>query len=259
MKPGKKPDQSQKIKKMKSGSVLNQLTEKLNKRRQDYYDTLREDQNKNYSAKLILCEKAEELAAISPETPRQWQKVTDQVNELFRMWKTIGFAPKKVNNEVWNRFRSSLDAFYKNKKDYFKKYKEHQTENYNQKLNLCLQAEALKENEDWRSTTEELISLQKEWKKIGPVPAKFSDKIWKRFRAACDEFFHNKAEHFSNIGEKQEENLRKKLDLIEKVKMHDYADDNTANLKVSERFPARMDGHRPCPDQAKRQNSERVS
>jgi hypothetical protein len=207
-------------------------TEKLNKRRQDYYDTLREEQNKNYSAKLVLCEKAEQLTAVIPESPKQWQNYTNQVNELFKMWKTIGFAPKKVNNEVWNRFRSSLDTFYKNKKDYFKKYKEHQTENYNQKLNLCLQAEALKDNEDWRATTEELIGLQKEWKKIGPVPAKFSDKIWKRFRAACDEFFNKKSDHFSNIGEKQEENLKKKLDLIEKVKNHNYTDDNNYNLKV---------------------------
>jgi hypothetical protein len=207
-------------------------TEKLNKRRQDYYDTLREEQNKNYATKLLLCEKAEQLTAVTPESPKQWQNYTNQVNELFKMWKTIGFAPKKVNNDVWNRFRSSLDSFYRNKKEFFKKYKDHQTENYNQKLNLCLQAEALKDNEDWRATTEELIGLQKEWKKIGPVPAKFSDKIWKRFRAACDEFFNNKSEHFANIGEKQDENLKKKLELIEKVKNHEYSDDNTINLKI---------------------------
>ncbi len=207
-------------------------TEKLNKRRQDYYDNLREEQNKNYAAKLILCEKAEQLTAITPESPKQWQYYTNQVNELFKMWKTIGFAPKKVNNEVWNQFRSSLDAFYKNKKDFFKRYKDHQTENYNQKLNLCLQAEALKDNEDWRSTTEELIGLQNEWKKIGPVPVKFSDKIWKRFRAACDEFFSKKSEHFSNIGDKQDENLKKKLELIEKVINHKYTEDNNLNLKT---------------------------
>jgi hypothetical protein len=207
-------------------------TEKLNKRRQEYYDSLRDEQTNNYTAKLILCEKAEEHAAIIPDSPKQWQYHTDQINELFKMWKTIGFAPKKVNNEVWNKFRASLDTFYRNKKEFFRKYKEHQTENYNQKLNLCLQAEALKDNDDWRTITEELISLQKEWKKIGPVPAKFSDKIWKRFRAACDEFFNKKAEHFSNIGEKQDENLKKKLDLIDKVKTHPYTDNNMDNLRV---------------------------
>jgi hypothetical protein len=234
-------------------------TDKLNKRRQEYYDGLREEQNNNYAAKLILCEKAELIAASSPASPRQWQQATTQINELFRMWKTIGFAPKKVNNEVWNRFRTALDGFYRNKKEFFKKYKEIQTENYNQKLNLCVQAEALKESDDWKGTTEELIALQGQWKKTGPVPAKFSDKIWKRFRAACDEFFHRKAEHFSNIGEKQEENLRRKLDLIEKVQSHPYSQDNAENLNVLKDFQREwMDiGHVPIKQKDKVQQAFR--
>jgi hypothetical protein len=234
-------------------------TDKLNKRRQEYYDSLREEQNKNYAAKYLLCEKAEQLSDISPESPRQWQQYTDQVNELFKMWKTIGFAPKKVNNEVWNRFRNALDTFYKNKKEFFKKYKDQQTENYNQKLHLCVQAEAIKTSEDWRSTTEELIKLQKEWKKVGPVPAKYSDKIWKRFRAACDEFFNHKSAHFSNIGEKQDDNLEKKLALIEKVKNHPYTGDNTENLKVLKEFQREwMEiGHVPIKQKDKVQNEFR--
>ena len=211
-------------------------TDKLNKRRQDHYEKLREEQNKNYAAKLVLCEKAEELTVDMPETPRQWQKKTDEINELFKVWKTIGFAPKKVNNEVWNRFRSSLDTFFANKKEFFKKYKDQQKENYNQKLNLCMQAEALKDSEDWRNTTDSLIALQKEWKEVGPVPAKFSDKIWKRFRNACDAFFNKKSEHFANIGEKQEENLKKKKELIDKVKNYDYGDDNKENLETLKEF-----------------------
>lgn len=234
-------------------------TDKLNKRRQEYYDGLRDEQNNNYSAKLILCEKAELAAEATPASPRQWQQQTNEINELFKMWKSIGFAPKKVNNEVWNRFRMALDTFYKNKKEFFKKYKEIQTENYNQKLNLCMQAEALKDNDDWKSTTEELITLQKEWKKIGPVPAKFSDKIWKRFRAACDEFFSRKSDHFSNIGEKQEENLRKKLELIEKVKTHAYSDDNSENLELLKEFQRQWIniGHVPIKQKDKIQNEFR--
>ncbi|MFO7998881.1 MAG: DUF349 domain-containing protein [Bacteroidales bacterium] len=234
-------------------------TDKLNKRRQEYYDGLRDEQNNNYSAKLILCEKAELAAAATPASPRQWQQQTNEINELFKMWKSIGFAPKKVNNEVWNRFRMALDTFYKNKKEFFKKYKEIQTENYNQKLNLCMQAEALKDNDDWKSTTEELITLQKEWKKIGPVPAKFSDKIWKRFRAACDEFFSRKSDHFSNIGEKQEENLRKKLELIEKVKTHAYSNDNAENLELLKEFQRQWIniGHVPIKQKDKIQNEFR--
>ncbi len=222
-------------------------TEKLNSRRQEHYEKLREEQNKNYAAKLVLCEKAEEVLTFNPETPKQWQERTNQINELFKVWKTIGFAPKKVNNEVWNRFRNSLDTFFANKKEFFRKYKDNQRDNYNQKLNLCLQAEALKESQDWRATTEALINLQNEWKKTGPVPAKFSDKIWKRFRQACDHFFNRKSEHFSSIGDQQSKNLQEKLDIIEQIKNYQYTDDNKENLNVLKDFQRKwMDiGHVP--------------
>ncbi len=234
-------------------------TEKLNKRRQEHYEVLREEQNKNYAAKLVLCEKAEEVISIIPETPKQWQEKTNQINELFKVWKTIGFAPKKVNNEIWNRFRGSLDTFFFNKKEFFRKYKDHQKENYNQKLNLCLQAEALKENEDWRGTTEALINLQNEWKKIGPVPAKFSDKIWKRFRQACDFFFNRKSAHFANVGDKQNQNLKVKQELIEQIKSHDYTEDNKANLEVLKGFQRKwMEiGHVPIKQKDKLQSEFR--
>ncbi len=211
-------------------------TEKLNKRRQEHYDLLREEQTKNYAAKLVLCEKGEEVISIIPETPKQWQEKTNQINELFKVWKTIGFAPKKVNNEVWNRFRGILDTFFSNKKEFFRKYKDRQKENYNEKLNLCLQAEALKDSDDWRGTTEALINLQNEWKKIGPVPAKFSDKIWKRFRQACDHFFNRKSAHFANVGDKQNQNLKEKQELIEQIKRYEYTDNNKENLDILKDF-----------------------
>ncbi len=231
----------------------------LNDRRQAYYDSLREEQNKNYSAKVLLCEQAEALSEFTSDSPRKWQEATDKVNEIFKVWKTIGFAPKKVNDEVWVRFRSALDSFFKKKKDFFFRYKEDQTENYNQKLNLCVQAEALKDSEDWKQTTDELIALQQQWKKIGPVPKKFSDKVWKRFRAACDEFFHRKADYFSNIGEKQEENLRKKKELIETVKSYEYSQDNTENLNVLKDFQRQFMeiGHVPIKEKDKIQNEFR--
>ncbi len=211
-------------------------TNKLNKRRSEFYQNLREQQEKNYSAKLVLCEKAEALLEDKPDTPKKWQENSEKINELFRVWKTIGFAPRKVNNEVWNRFKTSLDTFFKNKKEFFKAYKEQQNENYNQKLNLCMQAEAIKNSDDWKNATDQLIALQKEWKKIGPVPAKFSNKIWKRFRAACDEFFNRKAEYFSNINQRQEDNLKKKQELIEKIKSYNYSDDNNENLEILKNF-----------------------
>ena len=211
-------------------------SDKLNQRRQDFYDGLRDEQKKNYSAKLLLCEKAEQIVELQPDNVREWKDNTDQINELFKVWKTIGYAPKKVNNEVWNRFITAIDKFFKNKKNFFKQFKDQLTENYNQKVNLCIQAEAIKDSEDWKQTTDQLIALQQEWKKIGPTPNKYSDKVWKRFREACDHFFNRKSEYFSNIGEKQSENLKKKLDLIEKVKSFEYTEDNNQNLKTLNEF-----------------------
>ncbi|TVQ14682.1 MAG: DUF349 domain-containing protein, partial [Bacteroidetes bacterium] len=232
----------------------------LNDRRQAYYDSLREEQTKNFAAKVLLCEQAEQLTDFTSDSPRKWQEATDKVNELFKLWKSIGFAPKKVNDEVWVRFRTALDTFFKNKKDFFFRYKEDQTENYNQKLNLCVQAEAAKDSEDWKQTTDELILLQQQWKKIGPVPKKFSDKVWKRFRAACDEFFNRKAEYFSNIGEKQEENLNKKKELIETVKTYEYSKDSTENLNTLKDFQRQwMEiGHVPIKEKDKIQNEFRA-
>lgn len=211
-------------------------TEKLNRRRQEFYEVTKKDQTKNHEAKLELCEKAELLAASSPDNAQDWQKLTDQVNEMFEAWKKIGFAPKKVNNDVWNRFRSALDIVFKNRKEFFQKYKENQTENYNKKINLCLQAEALKDSTDWKRTSNELIALQNEWKNLGPVPSKFSDKIWKRFRNACDEFFKKKSEFFSSIDKSQEENLMRKKEIISQLKNYSYTENNSENLKVINEF-----------------------
>ena len=189
-------------------------TDKINERRRDHYNVLAKDQESNLMAKTALCEKAEQIASIDTDSLKEWQDKTREINELFKVWKTIGPAPKKENDEIWERFKGYINAFFSAKKDYFNKLKQEQTNNYNLKLDIVKQAEVLKDSTDWKTTTQELINLQKEWKNIGPVPRKHSDKIWKRFRAACDEFFQSKAKHFSTVVESEKENLDKKLELI---------------------------------------------
>jgi hypothetical protein len=129
-----------------------------------------------------------------------------------------------------------MNTFYANKKEFLNTIKQEQMNNYNLKVDLCVEAENLKDSTDWKKTTQELIRLQQEWKKIGPVPRKHSDKIWKRFRAACDAFFNNKSAHFSSIHENEEQNLEKKKELIEKVKGHTFTDDKAKNLDILKDF-----------------------
>jgi hypothetical protein len=205
-------------------------TDKINAIRRDHYSKIQDEQQGNFEAKVALCEKAEELVSEQFDSINQWMKKSDEVSELFKIWRSVGQAPKKQNDEIWARFKTAMDAFFENKKEYFNKLKEQQLENYNQKLDLCVQAEALKESTEWRKSTDQLRNLQEEWKKIGPVPRKNSDKIWKRFRSACDEFFSRKSEHFSGIRGREDENMQKKKELIEKITGFEVTSDRSANL-----------------------------
>jgi hypothetical protein len=234
-------------------------TDKINERRREYYNQMQEGLEQNYSAKLILCEKAEQLISTEPDTIKGWQVATSQVTELLSVWKTLGPAPKKQNNEIWARFKTSLDAFFNAKKEFYAKLKEQQMHNYNLKLDLCVQAESLRTSTDWRNTTRELINLQNEWKKVGPVPRKQSDRIWKRFRAACDEFFASKSEYFKNVSGHEDENLKLKLDLIEKVKAFEIGDDRNAAIETLKDFQRQwMEvGHVPIKEKEKIQTEFR--
>ena len=178
----------------------------------------------------------------------------------MQIWKSIGPVPQKVNSEIWNRFKTSLDGFFSNKKEFFDKLKDQQLHNYNLKVELCMQAESLKANTDWKKTSQELIRLQGEWKKIGPVPKKHSDKIWKRFRAACDEFFHAKSAYFSNIQAHEDENLAKKNDLLQRLKEFQFSEDKNANLETLKNFQREWTdiGHIPMKDKDRVQNEFRA-
>ena len=235
-------------------------TDKLNDRRREHYSLIEEDQGKNLETKNALCEQCEIVAGLPNESIKDWQDNTNKVNDLLKIWKNIGPVPQKVNVETWTRFKTSLDAFFANKKEYFDKLKEQQMHNYNLKVELCMQAESLNSSTDWKNTTNELIRLQGEWKKIGPVPKKHSDKIWKRFRTACDEFFNAKQAYFSNVQASEGENLNKKLTLMTRLKEHQFGNDKSANLEVLKNFQREWTdiGHVPMKEKDKLHNEFRA-
>ncbi len=211
-------------------------TDKINTLRREHYAQIHEEQMGHYETKVALCEKAEELVSELPESVSAWQKKSNEINDLFKLWKSVGQAPKKINDEIWNRFKAAMDTFFEGKKSFFAVIKEQQLENYNRKLELCVEAESIKDSEDWRKTTNRLKQLQQEWKDIGPVPRRHSDKIWKRFRAACDSFFSRKAEHFSGMKANEEDNLKKKLELISRIEAFEVKKSRSENLDAAKAF-----------------------
>lgn len=214
-------------------------TAKINRRHQEYFVGLKQDQKKNYEEKIAICEKAEEIANSEVSSNKDWEDKSKEIIELQKIWKTIGFAPKKFNTEVYERFRQACDNFFEKKRSHYSLNREEQMNNLQLKTELCIQAEALQDSNDWKKTTDELIRLQKKWKEIGPVPVKNSDKIWKRFRAACDKFFDNKTAFYSNIDSQYEQNLQLKRSLIEEIKGYELTSNVEQNLNALQDFQRR--------------------
>ncbi len=173
-------------------------TSKVNKLHQEFFEGLKSQQKENLAAKTALCEKAEEIASREINDSNTWNTATKEFEAIQKEWRTIGFASKKDNQKIYDRFRAACDDFYNRKREYYASFKEKMGSNLDRKIALCEQAEALADSTDWKKTTELLIALQKEWKEIGPVSRKKSDQIWTRFRAACDKFFENKEKNFSS-------------------------------------------------------------
>ena len=212
-----------------------EITHQINKKHQEHYDSQRDTQKKNLETKALLCEKAEVLAEQEFSNIQEIENLTSEMLGLQKMWKSIGFAPRKDNNKIYQRFRVACDSFFSRKREFNAVNRENMNENLQMKLDLCAQAEALKESSDWKKTTEELISMQRKWKEIGPVPRKFYDSLWKRFRSACDYFFNRKSKYFSTIDTTYEENLRKKEELILKIETLETGGDvNSALNKLKE-------------------------
>jgi hypothetical protein len=222
-------------------------TAKINKNYQDFFETRKTEQKKNFDAKTALCEKVEEIIELDLTSNKEWDDKSKELVQLQKIWRTIGFAPRKDNNKIYERFRTACDNFFDKKREFYSKNKEIQQNNLQLKLDLCLEAETLKDSTDWKKTTQDFINIQKRWKEIGPVSRKHSEIIWKRFRAACDYFFEKKSEHFSGIDTEQVDNLALKEQLIEEVIQFQPSDDVNENLKTLKSFQRRWTeiGHVP--------------
>lgn len=190
---------------------------RINKQHQEHFESLKGEQVRNLELKTELCAATEELAAQPLTTRKEWNRASDRLLEIQKTWKTIGFAPKKDNNRIYERFRTACDRFFEAKRQFYSGVKTEMEHNLQLKTEICEAAESLMNSEEWKKTTDELIALQNRWKEIGAVSRRHSDAIWRRFRTACDKFFERKGAHFASVDGEHEENLKKKLALLDEM------------------------------------------
>lgn len=190
----------------------------VNKKYQAFFEERKANEKMNADAKEALCERIEQISTENLKSYAAWDEVTKQIIGLQDEWKKLGFASRRLNNELFTRFRKKCDEFFAQKAEFFKKMKEDLAANLARKNELCEKAEALKDSTDWKATTDALVALQKEWKTIGPVSKKHSDAVWKRFITACDSFFEQKKKQTSGTRAAEHENLKAKKAIIAKLK-----------------------------------------
>ncbi len=202
-------------------------TDKVYENKKQYLADLQVKHSANFEAKTKLCEEAEAIANAPHEQHQNWQDGQKKILELQNTWRTIGPADRVKNEEVWKRFRLATDNFFKQKDEYYKKRKQEFATNLQAKTEICIQSEGLQENSDWKTTSEELIRLQQEWKKYGHVgSADKNNKIWLRFKTACDAFFNRKKAHYNSMDDEYEQNYNKKLDLVTRIEQFQINKDN---------------------------------
>ena len=208
---------------------------RINKQHQEYFDTIKQEQMKNLALKSELCAKTESLAEQPYTSRKEWNKASERLIEIQKMWRTIGFAPKKDNTRIYERFRTACDRFFEAKREFYAGVKSEMEHNLALKQELCEAAEALQSSQDWKHATEELLALQAKWKSVGAVSRRHSDAVWKRFRAACDKFFERKSEHFAGIESEHEANLQKKLALLDEMAAADVKEGGYDMIKEFQR------------------------
>jgi chromosome segregation ATPase len=190
----------------------------INKRHQQHFDDLRAREEENLAKKTALCERVEAICKEENKTSNDWEKHTKEIIDIQTEWKTIGFAPQKMNVKIFERFRAACDSFFANKAEYFRVLKDTFKENADKKRALIEKAKALQDSTDWRSTSDKLIALQKEWKTIGVVPKKIGDQLWEEFLAACNKFFEARNAQGADQRNEERQNMEKKLDVINRLK-----------------------------------------
>jgi len=213
----------------------------INKKYQSYFEGQKEQQVENLEAKTKLCEQVEAISEKEVKTSSEWNSLSAEIEEIQKKWRTIGFATKKENQKIYDRFRAACDKFYTRKREYYTQFKESMSDNMSKKLALIEQAEALKDSKEWKKTTEALIELQKQWKEIGAVPRKKSEQLWKRFRAACDAFFNERDKNAKPENDYYG-NLKAKKALIEEIKAYTLSDNAEENNAAAREFNEKWRG-----------------
>jgi len=193
----------------------------INKKYQAHFEALRSKEDENLELKTALCEKLEAIDYSEIKTIRDWNNKVKEVLEIQTQWRQIGYVPRKWNTKIYKRYRAACDFFFRSKNDFYKSLRNEMEENLQKKMALCERAEEMKESQDWKKTTQEMIEIQKEWKSIGIVPHKYVDTIWKRFITACDYFFEQKKIHTSSQYEEESKNLEAKKTIVEQIKQLD--------------------------------------
>ena len=211
----------------------------INDKYHNFFETLKAEQDNNLRIKEELCNKAEAITAEEYKTMAQWQTATQKILDLQQEWKQAGNVPQKERNRIYKKFRSICDIFFEKKRTFHAELDIELEKNLQLKIALCEKVEALKDSTDWKTTTDKIIACQKEWKKIGPAPRKYSNKVWARFRAACDVFFNNKSLHFKDKDAEQEQNLEQKKVLIEEVKQFSLSGNTDEDIEKLKDFQNR--------------------
>ena len=216
-------------------------TATINKKYQAYFEGQKEKQQENLAAKTKLCEQVEAIAEKEVKSSNEWNTLSTEIEEIQKTWRTIGFATRKDNQKIYDRFRAACDKFFTRKREYYSQFKDSMNENMEKKLSLIEQAEALKDSKEWKKTSEALIALQKQWKEIGAVPRKKSEQLWKRFRAACDEFFNERDKNAKPENDFYA-NLKAKKALVDEINGYVLSGDSAADQEAARGFAEKWQG-----------------